>query len=119
MTTGRALALFALVAAVVVVVGGWILTLVYPGEAARRAIVASAVVAFVVQLVAFAIARRAAQRSNAVAGWGLGALLRMAVFALYALVLVQALGLVSTPALISLAVFLFVSTLVEPLLLNV
>ena len=36
MTTGRALALFALVAALVVVVGGWILTLVYPGEAARR-----------------------------------------------------------------------------------
>ena len=119
MTTGRALAVFALVAAGVVVVGGWILTLVYPGEPARRAIVASAVVAFVVQLVAFAIARRAAQRSNAVAGWGLGALLRMMVFALYALVLVKALGLVSTPALISLAVFLFVSTLVEPLLLNV
>ncbi|GLC27929.1 hypothetical protein rosag_44420 [Roseisolibacter agri] len=119
MTMGRALALFALVAAAVVVVGGWILTLVYPGEAARHAIVASAVVAFVVQLVAFAIARRAAQRSNAVAGWGLGALLRMMVFALYALVLVKALGLVSTPALISLAVFLFVSTLVEPLLLNV
>ena len=119
MTTGRALALFALIAVAVVVVGGWILTLVYPGEAARRAIVASAVVACVVQLVAFAIARRAAQRSNAVAGWGLGALLRMMVFALYALVLVKALGLVSTPALISLAVFLFVSTLVEPLLLNV
>ncbi|MGZ8492441.1 MAG: hypothetical protein ACXWZS_09590 [Gemmatirosa sp.] len=119
MTTGRALSVFALVTAAVVVVGGWILTLVYPGEPARRAIVASALVAVGVQLVAFAIARRAASKSNAIAGWGLGALLRMAAFALYALVLVQALSLAATPALISLAVFLFVSTLVEPLLLHV
>lgn len=119
MTTGRAFTLFALVTAAVVVVGGWILTLVYPGEPARRAIFASALAAVGVQLVAFAIARRAAGKSNAIAGWGLGALLRMAVFAIYALVLVQALGLPSTPALISLAVFLFVSTLVEPLLLHV
>jgi hypothetical protein len=32
---------------------------------------------------------------------------------------VQALGLASVPAMVSLAVFFFVSTLVEPLLLNV
>lgn len=119
MTTGRAVSLFAVVTAVVVVVGGWLLTLVFPGEAARRAIGISALVAAGVQLVAFAIARRAAVRSHAVAGWGLGALLRMAVLAIYALVVVQAVGLVATPALVSLAVFFFVSTLVEPLLLNV
>jgi hypothetical protein len=37
----------------------------------------------------------------------------------YALVVVQALGLSATPALVSLATFFFLSTLVEPLLLNV
>lgn len=119
MTTGRAVGVFAAITVAVVVLGGWILTLIYPGDAARRAVVASGIVALVVQSVAFAIARRAAVRRNAVAGWGIGALLRMAVLALYALVVVQALGLASVPALVSLAVFLFVSTLVEPLLLNV
>jgi hypothetical protein len=110
---------FVAVTLVVVLAGGWVLTLVYPGEDARRAVVASGGVALVVQVVAFAMARRAAARSNAVAGWGLGALLRMGVLALYALVVVQALGLASVPAMVSLAVFFFVSTLVEPLLLNV
>ncbi len=119
MTTARATGVFAATTLAVVLAGGWVLTLVYPGDAARRAVLASGVVAVVVQLAAFAIARRAAVRQNAVAGWGLGALLRMAVLALYALVVVQALGLASVPAMVSLAVFFFVSTLVEPLLLNV
>lgn len=119
MTTTRAFAIFAVVTAVVVVVGGLVMGLVYPGPAARHAIVVSAGVALVVQLIAFAIARAASLRSSAIAGWGLGALLRMLVLAVYALVVVQALGLVSAPALISLALFFFVSTLVEPLLLHV
>ncbi|MDF1501432.1 hypothetical protein [Roseisolibacter sp. H3M3-2] len=119
MTTARAMGLFTAITVAVILVGGWVLTLVYPGADARRAVVASAGVAFVVQLVAFAVARRAAVRKNPVAGWGLGALLRMGVFAVYALVVVRALGLASVPAMISLAVFFFVSTLVEPLLLNV
>jgi hypothetical protein len=113
------MSLFAGVTAAVVLIGGWILTLVYPGEDARRAILTSAGVAVVVQLVAFALARRAAVRNNAIVGWGLGALLRMVVLAVYALIVVRALGLATMPALISLAVFFFISTLVEPLLLNV
>ncbi len=119
MSTGRAVVLFAGITAAVVLVGGWVMTRVYPGADARRAILTSAAVAIVVQLVAFVIARRAAARSNAIAGWGPGALLRMVILAVYALVVVQALGLAAMPALISLAVFFFVSTLVEPLLLNV
>ncbi len=114
----KAIALFAAATLVVVLGGGWLLGLVYAAPEAQRAIWTSAAVAFVVQLFGFAIVRLAA-RSNPIAGWGLGALLRFAVLAVYALVVVGALGLASGPALLSLAAFFFVSTLVEPLLLNV
>jgi hypothetical protein len=49
----------------------------------------------------------------------LGTLVRFVVFVLYALLFVKTFGLALTPALMSLALFLFLSTLVEPLLLNV
>jgi hypothetical protein len=114
----RALGLFAAVTALIVGVGGWIFTLVWPSADAAHAVWVSALVAVVVQLFGFGIVRLA-RKSNPIAAWGLTALLRMVVLFVYALVVVQALGLVSTPALISLATFFFLSTLVEPLLLNV
>ena len=114
----RAVALFAGVTLLVVLVGGWLFGLLYAAPEAQRAVWTSAAVAFVVQLFGFAIVRLAA-RSNPIAGWGLGALLRFAVLGVYGFVVVGALGLASGPALLSLAAFFFVSTLVEPLLLNV
>jgi len=114
----KAVALFAAVTGVIVGVGAWVFTLIYPTVAGRRAVVASAVVALVVQLFGFLIVRLA-NKSNPIAAWGLGALLRMGVLVVYALVVVHAFGLASTPALLSLATFFFLSTLVEPLLLNV
>ena len=114
----KALWLFAAVAIAIVVVGGLALSLVWPSAEGTRAIRASALVAVVVQLFAFGI-MRLARKSNPIAAWGLGALLRFAVLTVYALVLVKSLGLASTPALVSLALFFFLSTLVEPLLLNV
>ena len=119
MRSARATLLFALVTAVLVGGGAWVFTLVYPGAEARRAIATSAALAFAVQCVAFLVVRIAAAREQAVAGWGIGAVLRMAILAVYALVVVGALGLATAPALLSLATFFFVSTLVEPLLLNV
>ena len=74
-------------------------------------------IAWVVQLVSFAIARNWAE-SNMVAGWGLGMLIRFFVLAMYALVGVKVLGLATTSALVSLAAFFFVSTLAEPVLLK-
>ncbi|AHG91485.1 hypothetical protein J421_3948 [Gemmatirosa kalamazoonensis] len=114
----KALALFAGAALAIVAVAGLVLTLVWPSPEAARAIRVSAIVAFVVQLFAFGI-MRVARRSNPVAAWGLGMLLRFAVFVLYAFVFVKSLALVGGPALASLALFFFLSTLVEPLLLNV
>jgi hypothetical protein len=103
-------------AAILVVVTG-VLLLVYPDPASRRAIGISAAIAFFVQAIAFGIVRLSAEK-NVIAGWGLGALLRFLVFGVYALVLVKALALPSGAAMISLAAFLFLSTLVEPLLLK-
>jgi hypothetical protein len=114
----KALALFAAATALGGRVGSWIFTLVWPTAEASRAVLVSAGVAAVVQLFGFGIVRLA-RRSNPIAAWGLTALLRMAVLVVYALVIVPALGVLATPALLSLATFFFLSTLVEPLLLNV
>jgi hypothetical protein len=81
------------------------------------AVRASAWLAFIVQTFTFMIARLVA-RQNVIAGWGLGVILRFGSVAFWALLGIKALGLVSGPALISLVVFYFVSTLVEPLFLN-
>jgi len=109
--------LFSIVGAVVIAMASGVLALVYRTPAERDAIAISAVVAFVVQLVAFGIVRLSAEK-NLIAGWGLGAILRFLVFVVYALVIVKALGLPATAAMISMAVFLFASTLVEPLFLK-
>ena len=57
-------------------------------------------------------------RENVIAGWGLGVVLRFATVGAWALLGIKALGIPSGPALLSLAGFYFVSTLVEPLFLN-
>lgn len=113
----KAFGMFAAVGVVLIAAAGGVLALVYGGAHERRAIVISAVVALLVQCFAFAILRLTAEK-NAIAGWGLGAILRFLVFLVYALVVVDALGLPSSAAMISLATFLFASTLVEPLFLK-
>lgn len=114
----RAVALFAAVTLGIVGAGTWVFTHIYPTAEGERAVLASAAVAVVVQLFGFLILMLA-RKSNPIAAWGLGAVLRMGVLAVYALVAVKTLGLASAPALLSLATFFFLSTLVEPLLLNV
>jgi hypothetical protein len=108
---------YALVSALAIALFGWLLTYAFPTAADAHTIVVSAVIAYVVQLVSFAIARGWAA-TNVIAGWGLGMLIRFFVLAIYALVGVKVLGLQLTPALVSLAAFFFVSTLAEPVLLK-
>lgn len=114
----RTLAAYALALAVLVGGGAWALTFAFPEPDARRAVVVSAVVAFVVQLVAFTVLRLA-PRTRTMAAWGAGTLLRLAALAIYALLVVRSAGLPPAPALLSFVGFLFVSMLVEPLVLNV
>jgi hypothetical protein len=114
----KAFGLFAAALAVIIVGAGWVMSLVWTGPQADHAVTVSAGIAVVVQLIGFALLRLTA-RPHRIAAWGLGALIRFLVLGVYGLVIVKALGLAMAPALLSLAVFFFLSTLVEPLLLNV
>ena len=115
---GSALLRFSVVQAVLVVVLAFgLIRFVWSSPAEASAVRASAWLAVGVQVVTFAIARLVA-RQNVVAGWGLGVLLRFATVAMWAFLGVKALELAQVPALLSLVIFFFVSTLIEPLFLN-
>jgi hypothetical protein len=109
--------MFAAFAAVVIFGGAWGITVLKPGAEIAKAVWSSAVIAFGVQSISFAIAKPFVA-TNLVAGWGLGSLLRFAVVMLHAFVGIPALGLASGPALLSLVGFLFVTMIVEPLFLQ-
>ena len=84
----------------------------------RQALGIAAGIAFAVQMVAFVIARAFARRKNVMAGWGIGIALRFAVLLAFGLFAVPKLGLPMSSSLLGLAMFLFVSTLIEPLFLK-
>jgi hypothetical protein len=114
----RALVRFTAVQGVLVVLGCVLLQqFVFTDASSASAVRASAWLAFTVQILTFAIARLVS-RENVMAGWGMGIILRFATVAFWALLGIKAMGLPMTPALLSLAMFFFVSTLVEPLFLN-
>lgn len=108
---------FAGTANALIVGGAWGITLLRPEPGIARAVWTSAVIALGVQVLSFAIARPFVS-TNPIAGWGLGSLLRLVVLLLHGFVGVSALGLSAGPALMSLAGFLFVTMLVEPLFLK-
>ena len=98
-------------------VGAWIITLAVPGEMVSRSVWASAAAVVVVQALAFSLVRMM-QPSNVMAGWGLGMMWRVIALVAYGLVAVPAFGLSLQPALLSMAGFLFLSTLIEPVFLK-
>ena len=109
---------FAVTCVAVIAVISLLAEVLFPNEAGRRSLGAAAAVAFVVQVVAFLIAREFARRQNVMAGWGIGIALRFVALLLFGFIAVPAFALPLAPALMSLAVFLFVSTLIEPLFLK-
>ncbi len=115
---GRALALYALGCLIAIGLAAAVLAMVYGSAPDRRAVLVSAVVAFVIQVIAFAIARLLAAGGHGVAGWGLGAVICLTALVIYGFVS-RGLGLPSNVALLSLATFFFLTELIEPPLLNV
>jgi hypothetical protein len=113
----RSWAVYAVAAIASIVATAWLLTLGFTGPGDAAAIRLSAIVAIVVQLVAFAVTKAIAQR-HLIAGWGAGSLLRFLTLGVFALLAVKVLGLPPVAALVSLATFLFLSTLIEPLFLR-
>jgi hypothetical protein len=114
----RGLTLYALGCVVLIGLAGGVFTAVYGAPAERSAIWISAVVALVVQLVAFAIARMLSDGGRGIAGWGIGALICFAALVVFGFAS-RALGLPSNAALLSLATYFFLTELIEPPLLNV
>ena len=108
---------FAVVSVVLIGLCAGVMLLLYPSAEAQRGVLIASFLALVVQLAAYAVIRGMGRR-NVIAGWGIGAMLRFAVLIVFALVLVPRFALPSAPATISLALFLFVTTLVEPLFLK-
>lgn len=115
---GRGMALYGLASVVAIGLAAGVFAVVYSSPMERRAVLVSAVLALVVQLIAFAIARRMSGRGNAIAGWGVGALICFTTLIAYGFVS-RALGLPSNAALLSLATFFFLTELIEPPLLTV
>jgi hypothetical protein len=113
----KKLAIYAIASAALIAGAGWLLTFAFRTASDRHAMIVSAVVGYAVQLLAFAIAR-AWTATNVVAGWGMGMLIRFIVLAIYAFLGSRVLGLPVAAALVSLAAFFFVSTLLEPVLLK-
>jgi hypothetical protein len=114
----RPFAWFALTTAAIAILGALILAPLFSEPKGSTAVWLSAMLAIVVQLATFAIARRYAHTGSVMTGWGIGALIRAAVLALYGLVGARSLGVPLAPALLSFAVFVFVSTVIEPLFLS-
>src|SRR4051812_12496811 len=113
----KSLAIYAVIVITVVAFIGWLLTLAFSGPRDFAAVGLSAIVVVVVQLAAFGMTKLLAPKGMLV-GWGAGALLRLATLVIYSLLVVKVLGMPAVPALISMVVFFFLSTLIEPLLLR-
>lgn len=97
--------------------GAWAVTMFVPGADVSRSVWTSAVIVVIVQLLAFGLVRMMGQ-PNVIAGWGLGMILRFVALIAYGLVGVKALGLSMQPAMLSMAGFFFVTTLIEPVFLK-
>lgn len=113
----QALARYTAVVLGVVVVGGLLLSLAFRGPGDSSAIWLSGAVTLVVQLAAFAVGRVAGQ-AGLMARMGAGALIRFVALAAYSLIVLLVLKLPPMAALVSLATFLFLSTLLDPLLIK-
>lgn len=108
---------YALAVVAVVSVTGWLMTLAFDGPRDASAIALSAIVTAVVQCAAFAVTRLLAPK-GIVAAWGAGSLLRFLTLIVYTLVVVKVLDVPPIPALIGMAAFFVITTLIEPLFLR-
>lgn len=113
----QAIGRYALVTIGVIALVAWLLTLAITGVGTTSAITISAGVAAAVQIAAFGVTRSLIAQ-NLIAAWGAGALVRMLALFTYAIVAIKVLLLPPMPALVSLVVFFFLSTLLEPFFLR-
>ena len=105
-----------------ILVLGLILARVFPGAESLKAIETSAAVAFVIQMLTFRALLTPKGQPDFPGGllmrWGAGAVVRLFSLLLYGLFAIKLLGLPGEPALMSLAVFFFATSLAEPFMLT-
>ena len=107
--------------ALVVVNGGGaaLVTLIAKDPLVTRAVWASAAAAAGVQLLGFGFARLLIGRKHGLfVGWGAAMAVRFTALVVYALLVFKVIPLVPAPALVSFAVLLLLTSIVEPLFLN-
>jgi hypothetical protein len=111
---------FTLVTAAIAILGAVVLTQLFTEPRSARAIWTSAALAIGIQLATFAVANRYARRGDAIKGWGIGTLIRVTALMFYGLLFFGPwkVALPLEPALLSFALFVFGSTLIEPLFLQ-
>jgi hypothetical protein len=98
----------------------WVITLAVPASTSTlvaRSVWSSVAVAVVVQAISFGL-MRLMQPVNVMAGYALGMILRILSLVLFGYFGVKGFGLALEPALLSLAGFFFISTLIEPFFLK-
>jgi hypothetical protein len=114
----KAMLLFAAAVVVIVLAVGALLAIPFASASDHKAIATSAVVAVIVQLFGFAVARSVSTEKY-MTGWVIGVALRFVTLLAYGFVAVKVLGLPAPAALLSLVTFFFISTLIEPKLLTI
>lgn len=113
----RQQAIFAAWAAAIMLLVALVLDQVFRSPDGHRAVLVSAAVAFVVQVVAFAVIV-GLRGWNVMGAWGVGVGIRFVALAAYALVGIKLWALAPVPALLTLVLCFFLSTLAEPWLLR-
>jgi len=109
--------LFAGLALLLIVGLAWLLTRLWTDPMAQQAVWFSAGIALGIQIIGFLFVRVIVP-GHMIAGWGAGMLLRFLTLVLHALIGTRLMGFPPAPALLSLAAFFFVSTLIEPVFLK-
>ena len=112
------MARFGILLVALVAVTGWIISKGFTTDADKHAILVSAVIATIVQLVSFALLQLTGRNNATLFGWMMGAVIRGLALVLYGLLFAKLLGLPLAAALRSFAVFLFASMLLESFLIS-
>ena len=111
-----AISRYAAASVAAIALAGWLLSMAFSGGGADRALLLGGVVAAVVQVGAFMLARSVPLKHR-IAGWGAGAgicLLTLIVFGFVS----RATGMPAEPALLGMATYLFATELIEPFFLK-
>jgi len=112
----KAFTRFALLLVALLAITYLLLSMGFRSAEERRALLISAWLAGTVQMLGFILIQMLG-RGNALIGWAMGIILRGTVLVAYGLLAARTLGLPLTAALVGFAVFLFVSMLLESILL--